>query len=419
MTATSADSIAWMLTPADSASVVSNVYTVSLLAIVPIVVAGVAALLLRNAPAGTRSLIWRSASLALLFTFLARQFSFNGMAWTLPNFLATPLVLLGRVQVTGGNNSLPAAEHSQSSMTMLAGNGALIVQLLVLIYLTGVAFLLLRTTISTAMSIGRAARARPIRDNHWLQQLRDARQTLAVRRNVTIRISTDTSVPRTIGFLRPVIIVPSSADQWSSEHRRAVLLHELAHIRSYDWLMAIITEIVCAFYWFHPGAWWIARGLGREREYACDDTVLAAGVRPSDYAELLALAAETLRVPARERRTAIALSRGAGVRERLRAILDTSRDVRGPGITRQLAAVSLAVVVSMSVGAVRLAPNKEVLSELMRDTRWESRAYAVLGLAQRTDSIAAARQVAASDPSPQVRAWAQYALARRNNSSRN
>jgi hypothetical protein len=47
---------------------------------------------------------------------------------------------------------------------------------------------------------------------------------------------------------------------------------------------------------------------------------------------------------------------------------------------------------------------------LMRDARWESRAYAVIGLAQRQDSVAVARSVAERDPNPRVRAWARYAL---------
>jgi hypothetical protein len=47
----------------------------------------------------------------------------------------------------------------------------------------------------------------------------------------------------------------------------------------------------------------------------------------------------------------------------------------------------------------------------MLDAQWESRAYAVLGLAQRADSVAVAQSAAESDPSPRVRAWAKYALA--------
>jgi hypothetical protein len=49
----------------------------------------------------------------------------------------------------------------------------------------------------------------------------------------------------------------------------------------------------------------------------------------------------------------------------------------------------------------------------MLDARWESRAYAVLGLAQRQDSIGVARSAAELDPNPRVRAWARYALGER------
>jgi hypothetical protein len=62
------------------------------------------------------------------------------------------------------------------------------------------------------------------------------------------------------------------------------------------------------------------------------------------------------------------------------------------------------------MSTVELAPTRSVLTTLMRDIRWESRAYAVAGLAQRRDSVEVARTAARFDPSPRVRAWAEYAL---------
>jgi hypothetical protein len=59
---------------------------------------------------------------------------------------------------------------------------------------------------------------------------------------------------------------------------------------------------------------------------------------------------------------------------------------------------------------VRLAPTRGVLDSLMHDARWQTRAYAVVGLAQRSDSLAVARSAAEGDPNPRVRAWARYAL---------
>jgi hypothetical protein len=91
-------------------------------------------------------------------------------------------------------------------------------------------------------------------------------------------------------------------------------------------------------------------------------------------------------------------------------VLDVRHDVRP--LTRQWVGVAamttLGVAVPMST--VQLAPTRDVLTTLMEDARWESRAYAVLGLAQRADSVAVARSAAERDPSPSVRMWARYAL---------
>jgi len=163
--------------------------------------------------------------------------------------------------------------------------------------------------------------------------------------------------------------------------------------------------------WFHPAVWWVARRLRIERELACDDRVIASGVRRSDYAELLVQAAEALATSDSIPAAALALSRRRGLRERLVAVLDVRHDVR-PLAPRW---ASLAVIFTLGVAAptslVQLAPTRDVLTGLMRDTQWQSRAYAVIGLAKRADSVAVARTAAELDPNPRVRAWARYALA--------
>jgi hypothetical protein len=68
------------------------------------------------------------------------------------------------------------------------------------------------------------------------------------------------------------------------------------------------------------------------------------------------------------------------------------------------------MIVAAPMSAVRLSPTRDVLTMLVQYARWESRAYAVLGLAQRQDSVAVARSIAERDPNPRVRAWARYAL---------
>ncbi len=91
-------------------------------------------------------------------------------------------------------------------------------------------------------------------------------------------------VPMTVGVLRPRVVLPAAAESWSAEMRRSVLLHEQAHIDRRDPLWNLVAQLAQAVYWFHPLMWLVLRQLHAERERACDDAVLAAGVRPSDYA---------------------------------------------------------------------------------------------------------------------------------------
>jgi len=263
-------------------------------------------------------------------------------------------------------------------------------------------------------------RARALEGNAaWATDLADACSRLGVWREVRVFRSCDAGVPMTWGHRRPVILLPASADSWTGDERRMVLRHELAHVRASDWIFGIATRVVCALYWFHPGAWWIARSLRRDAERAADDRVISSGVARSDYAELL-IAASVVSAPSLE--TAFALS-GPGrtargpLRIRLAAILDVRHDVRPLARRWALVATAACTVSAVPLGAVEVAPTRDVLARLMRDSRWESRAYAVIGLAHHADTVAYARSAAELDPSPRVRAWARYALGLRPESA--
>jgi hypothetical protein len=105
--------------------------------------------------------------------------------------------------------------------------------------------------------------------------------------------------PIAFGVLRPLILLPHDAACWPHARLQAVLAHERAHLRRRDCLTQLMAEIVCAFYWPNLLLWLAARNLRQQAEIAADNEVLAAGMRPSDYAaELLGLAGQNLRLPA-------------------------------------------------------------------------------------------------------------------------
>lgn len=388
--------------PADSARAVATVYTASLLVMVPACIAALAAFLLRQHSAEGRALVWRSALVALLLVFIGRHLPLQWIAWAIPSALASPLIALGRVQVM----SAPG----------LAGDAGAIVRLVLAVYLMGVAFVAASTLAGWIRISRMARRGTPIRDPGWLAVLEEAKRLIGVSRGVRLVTAPELAVPVTWGVLHPVVAIPSSATHWGDDgdRRRIVLLHELAHVASLDWAFNLVGRVVCALFWFHPAAWWLARRLREDCELACDDRVIGAGVRRSDYAELLADAADRF-LP---RSPALALARRAGLRARLAMILDARR-VAAPLGRRWIVAAALSTcVVVAPASAVQLAPSRAVLTTLIGDASWETRAYAVIGLARRADSVAVARSVAERDPNPRVRAWARYALEQRADSAR-
>jgi beta-lactamase regulating signal transducer with metallopeptidase domain len=375
---------------AESARLVAQLYVIALVATVPLALAALASFALQQAPAATRALVWRSAIAALVIVYVGHWLPTQFMAGVVPSALASPLVSLGRLQVA-----------TTESAALARG--------LTVVYFAGVALVLLPLLRAFSAARSTARRARPLDDPAFHTLLEDVRHSLGLRRAVRLLIADDCTVPATWGVIRPVILLPANALAWSQTHRRAVLLHELAHIAHGDTLFSVVGRIACALFWFHPAAWWIARRLRQESEFACDDRVLIAGVRASDYADVLTstvFAAQSARLPA----MAVALARRGDLRARLAQIVDGTRVLRAPPRWAVALAVAITALVTGPIGSVRFVPTRDVLRTLMTDSRWESRAYAVIGLAQRADSVEVARAAAEQDPNPHVRAWARYAL---------
>jgi len=179
-----------------------------------------------------------------------------------------------------------------------------------------------------------SARSAPIVEESWAQMVSSQRKRLGIVRPVRILLSADpASMPLTWGFVRPRILLPAGATEWSPERQRTVLSHELAHIARHDWLAQIFAELTRAIYWFHPLAWFAAAKLRSESERACDDSVLNSGVDPSHYANQLLELARTLKNAHRGWSTALAIARPTNLERRFIAMLNPNLN-RG-GISRR------------------------------------------------------------------------------------
>ena len=177
---------------------------------------------------------------------------------------------------------------------------------------------------------------------------------LGWNRQISIRLSDRIVVPMVWGFLRPVILLPVDAAHWHTERLRAVLLHELAHIKRWDWLMQIITQITCAVYWFNPLIWFAARRMRIETEQACDDQVLNAGYRSTDYAQHLLDITRNVRIAKATSHAAVAIARSSKIEGRLRTVL--AENLNRHPVTKVAVATGLFVLIcfAVPVGAMRL-----------------------------------------------------------------
>ena len=158
------------------------------------------------------------------------------------------------------------------------------------------------------------------------------------------------TVPMTWGVLRPTILVPAAPD-WTPSLRRTALLHELAHVRRRDVVGFIAARLACAVYWYNPLMWRAARALRDECELACDDRVLAAGARASDYAQQLLDVAESAdRAAFSPAAAALTMARRAALPSRLRALLDASRNRASarPAVARGLAVVAGCIAIPLA-----------------------------------------------------------------------
>ena len=166
--------------------------------------------------------------------------------------------------------------------------------------------------------------------------------------------SPDASMPMTWGVVRSTLLVPGRAEKWADWQCRDILLHELAHVERRDCLTQLVANIACAVYWFNPLAWIAAHRMRVERELACDDRVITAGSRATDYASNLLDVARSLRAPSLTSQTAIAMARPSQLSGRLLAVLDSRRNRRT--VTRRLAAGTSFAAIAVALPIASLTP---------------------------------------------------------------
>ncbi|HKR63371.1 MAG TPA: M56 family metallopeptidase [Thermoanaerobaculia bacterium] len=202
--------------------------------------------------------------------------------------------------------------------------------LIALAYLLGVAW----SVASLAVAIRKTMQLRASAETHAF----DAQD------GIPIRTSRAIDVPVTIGVFRPMILLPP---QLPDDALRAVLAHEIAHVRRRDALVQLLVEIVTLPVALHPLVRMLKRHVAVAREIACDERAVATAVEPRTYARTLLALAHRASVP----RTALAFGHADALELRLVSL-------REMHIPRRIAGVVIAAIVVLT--ATLLAPRLRV-----------------------------------------------------------
>jgi len=196
----------------------------------------------------------------------------------------------------------------------------------VALYLLVVAVLLGRLAVGLYFSRRLILLSTPIRDGGGLRFLIEQSRRWALRAAPVLAESPAVAVPVTLGWWRPLILLPIAWRGWREEKTQAVLAHELSHVVRKDAWTRALAAMHRSIFWFNPLAWWLERHLAVLAEQASDDAALHAGADRVFYAEVLLDFFEDMRsAVGRVRWEGVGMTHGKQAHARVDRILDSSR----------------------------------------------------------------------------------------------
>jgi hypothetical protein len=181
------------------------------------------------------------------------------------------------------------------------------------------------------------------------------RAEMSCRRPVELRESDGLAAPATVGWRRPVVLLPDDWRGWDESERRAVLAHELAHVCRNDFLAGLLAQLSLTVHFYHPLAHWLASRFRLEQELAAD--AWGSGLSGGKASYLMTLARLALE---RDRRAsswpvrAFLPSRGTFVR-RIEMLRD-AKTIRHVPITWRFRALAFGTLAGLGVLVAGLRP---------------------------------------------------------------
>jgi GWxTD domain-containing protein len=262
--------------------------------------------------------------------------------WVMPAPAPAPGSRVETTTETASRDNGARATSTESALRRVSWRTAL-----VLVYGIGVLVLLGRLVVGTVQAHRLIRRA--VHDgDHWTSDM--------------------CASPVTIGWFRPIVILPPRRDTWSDGQLAAVMAHEHEHARRRDPLVHWLALLNRAVFWFHPLAWWLELRLVSLAEAACDAAVLARGHKPADYCEYLLSLARTAAATGRRIDIVGMAMPGPSLSQRVDRILN---HVPEPSLSSRRVActVSACVLLSAIAASTTLTPAAATPSSVPRASR--------------------------------------------------
>lgn len=114
----------------------------------------------------------------------------------------------------------------------------------------------------------------PLND-FWTYRVKELSSFLKMKKTVQIYESIKVKVPVAMGYIKPVILLPLGIlGGLPQDQVESIIIHELAHIKRFDFLLNLVQTFIETIFFFHPAVWWISNVMKNERENCCDDLTL-------------------------------------------------------------------------------------------------------------------------------------------------
>ncbi len=107
---------------------------------------------------------------------------------------------------------------------------------------------------------------------YWQEKVDYLSRSVGISCRVALCIVKDLPSPITMGCIRPTILVPAALImKMDPRFLEALLAHEIAHIKRYDYFFNLVQNLIEIILFYHPAVWWISRQIRQERENIADD----------------------------------------------------------------------------------------------------------------------------------------------------